>query len=145
MPARIVEIADAVAGAINSATPSLGLPQPAAARWLFERRLEALGTTTVDVVPSTVQREAQSRSATAQRVTVLVIVQKRAGTVGGAINDDDVDAVVALAQAIADHLDRRDVDGARHVATTHDPVAEPTVLAEHGLARSILALTYLSP
>lgn len=139
---RLTDIADAVAGAINTATLPLPIPGGARRRWMAERSLESLAELHVDVVPRSIERQPLSRGASAQDCTVLVVVQRRVATVDGEVDEDAVDQLLSQAEAIAEALDRRPLEGASFVSSAHEPVVDRDTLADHQLFRSVVALTW---
>lgn len=141
------KLAAAIVAQLNSA--SFDLEFEAVMGWAPVYKLKELKTLRVTVCPRQVQRSLEARKLIRQRLQVDVAVQQFV-TVHGedvTVRDEEVDALIALTEAIADHLDTRalgETPGAvfHWVDGQHLPILLPDQLMEQHVLTSVLSLTY---
>ena len=142
MGAPIIDIADAVAAALNApGQPGFSQPFTAARKALPAFDLADLAGLHVTVVPKGVEVTGASRSLSQHDFQIDVGVQKKLGT--------DLEAgtatMLALVDEIAAFLRRRPLagaPGAMWVRSVNEPVYSPEHLAEKRLFTSVLTVTY---
>ncbi len=136
----ISAIADAVAAHINAGTFS----QPLTAVRMFQPAftLEDLKDLRVSVVPRTVQMSPVTRDSLAVEYVVDVGVQKKLPAEGV---DAAIDELLAIVEAIADHLRFQRLEGfpdAAWVGINNEPVVSSEALEQHRVFTSVLSVTY---
>jgi hypothetical protein len=136
----ITAIADAVAAHINAGT----FTQPLTAVRMFQPAftLEDLKDLRVSVVPRTVQMTPATRDSLAVEYVVDVGVQKKLPAEGA---DAAIDELLALVEAIADHLRFQRLEGfpdAAWVGIRNEPVVSSEAIEQHRVFTSVLSVTY---
>ena len=135
----IVEIADAVAAAINDGTYSEAVNAERAYRPSFD--LEELGELQVTVVPRSVNTANLARQQSQVDCTVDVGLQQRVD----AGDDARLDALLDLAEEIGDHLRHKRLAGypqAAWVSIEHEPVVAAEHLDERSTLTTVMSVTY---
>lgn len=142
--ATIIDIADAVAAALNApGEPGFSQTFTAARRALPAFDLADLADLHVTVVPRAVETAAASRSFTQHDYLIDVGVQKRVSA--GSDVEADVAVLSGLVEQIVAFLRGRSlagVPGAAWVRSVNEPVYSPEHLAEKRLFTSVLTVTY---
>lgn len=144
MPAKIIEIADAVAADLNAApkTGAPGFSQAFTAERTYRPTFDLadLKTLKVTVVPKAVTATAVTRTKSQYDCQIDVAVQKKFSEMPA-----DGDALMALVQEIADYLRGRPLAGCSDAAwlgCQNVPVFVPEHVEEFRQITSILTLTY---
>ncbi len=135
----IVEIADAVAAAINDGTYAETVNAERAYRPSFD--LEELGELKVTVVPRSVNTANLARQQSQVDCTVDVGLQQRVD----AGDDARLDALLDLAEEIGDHLSHKRLPGypqAAWVSIEHEPVVAAEHLDERSTLTTVMSMTY---
>jgi len=135
----IVEIADAVAAAINEGTYAEPVNAQRAYRPLFD--LEELGELKVTVVPRSVNTANLARQQSQVDCTVDVGLQQRVD----AGDDARLDALLDLAEEIGDHLRHKRLPGypqAAWVSIEHEPVVAAEHLDERSTLTTVMSVIY---
>ena len=135
----IVEIADAVAVAINDGTYAEPVTAQRAYRPSFD--LEELGELKVTVVPRSVTTANLARQQSQVDCTVDVGLQQRVD----AGDDARLDALLDLAEEIGDHLRHKRLAGypqAAWVSIEHEPVVAAEHLDERSTLTTVMSVTY---
>lgn len=141
MSAVIVQIADAVAAAINGAT----LSQSVAAERLYVpvHELNDLDTVKVSVVPAGLAIEELTRASDLFTYTVDVGIQRKVSPADpSTLANADVDPWVTLTEEIGDLFRGRRVGGFRCTGVANRPVYSPDHLDEKRVFTSVLSLTF---
>ena len=137
----VVDLADAVAAELNSAPDGTFAMAFTAVRQSVPRHsLESLTDLTVTVVPKGVERMPITRALAQHRMTVDVGVQKRTSD-----TEADVEAMVALIDAMADYLNDRTLaqaQNARWIDTEDAVVYAVEHLQTSQVFTGVLTLTY---
>ena len=137
--ATIIDIADAVAAALNApGEPGFSQAFTAARKALPAFELADLAGLHVTVVPKGVEVTGASRSLSQHDFLIDVGVQKKLGS----DLEAETAAMLALVDEIAGFLGRRAVAGAAWVRSLNEPVYSPEHLAEKRLFTSVLTVTY---
>jgi len=131
-----VTVAEAVKDALNGHTFTESFTTTRTQ--LPEFQLKDMGTLHVTVVPRSDAAELLDRRNDIHVVAVDVAIQQRLETV----DNDTLDALLALVQEIADFLNRRAMGDAIWTQTQNDPVYAPDHLRELRQFTSILRITY---
>ena len=136
----ITAIADAVAAHVSAGTFS----QPVSAVRMFQPAftLEDLKDLRVSVVPRTVQMTPVTRDSLAIEYVVDVGVQKKLPADNA---DAEIDEMLALVDAIADHLRLQRLPGfpdAAWIGISNEPVVSTEALEQHRVFTSVLSVTY---
>jgi len=136
----ITAIADAVAAHVSAGPFS----QPVAAVRMFQPAftLEDLKDLRVSVVPRTVQMTPVTRDSLAIEYVVDVGVQKKLPADNA---DAEIDELLALVEAIAEHLRFQRLPGfpdAAWVGISNEPVVSTEALEQHRVFTSVLSVTY---
>ena len=135
----IVEIADAVAAAINNETYAEPVTAQRAYRPSFD--LEELGELKVTVVPRSVNTANLARQQSQVDCTVDVGLQQRVD----AGDDVRLDALLDLAEEIGDQLRHKRLAGcpqAAWVSIEHEPVVAAEHLDERSTLTTVMSVTY---
>ncbi len=135
----IVEIADAVASAINEGTYAEAVNAQRAYRPSFD--LEELGELKVTVVPRSVNTANLARQQSQVDCTVDVGLQQRVD----AGDDARLDALLDLAEEIGDQLRHRRLAGypqAAWLSIEHEPVVAAEHLDERSTLTTVMSVTY---
>ncbi|WP_458789185.1 hypothetical protein [Adonisia turfae] len=135
----IVEIADAVAAAINDGTYAEPVTAQRAYRPSFD--LEELGMLKVTVVPRSVITANLARQQSQVDCTVDVGLQQRVD----AGDDARLDALLDLAEEIGDQLRHKRLTGypqAAWVSIEHEPVVAGEHLDERSTLTTVMSVTY---
>jgi len=133
------ELAEAVKDALNAAEFSIEFTAARVALPLF--KLQDMGTLHVTVVPRAVEVSLGSRRDNSYEMGVDVAVQQRLANV----DNDTVDALIALVQEIVDHMTRLHLgesSEARWRGTTVEPLYSPEHLREMRQFTSVIRLDY---
>jgi hypothetical protein len=136
----IAALADAVAAHVTAG--SFGQPVTAVRMYQPAFTLEDLKDLRVSVVPRTVQMTPVTRDSLAVEYVIDVGVQKKLPGDGA---DVAIDELLALAEAIADHLRFQRLEGfpdAAWVGISHEPVVSSESLEQHRVFTSVLSVTY---
>ncbi|HLO40890.1 MAG TPA: hypothetical protein VK176_07695 [Phycisphaerales bacterium] len=136
----IAALADAVAAHVTAG--SFGQPVTAVRMYQPAFTLEDLNDLRVSVVPRTVQMTPVTRDSLAVEYVIDVGVQKKLPADGA---DAAIDELLALAEAIADHLRFQRLEGfpdAAWVGISHEPVVSSESLEQHRVFTSVLSVTY---
>ena len=136
----IAALADAVAAHINAGTFS----QPVSAVRTYQPAftLEDLADLRVSIVPRTVGIAAASRDSSMFDCVVDVGIQKK---LPAAAAEAEIDALLDLAEEIADHLRLKrlpDAPEAAWAGISHEPVVSSESLEQHRVFTSVLSVTY---
>jgi len=136
----ITVIADAIAAHVSAGT----FLQPVAAVRMFQPAftLEDLKGLRVSVVPRTVQMTPVTRDSLAIEYVVDVGVQKKLPADNA---DAEIDELLALVEAIAEHLRFQRLPGfpdAAWVGISNEPVVSTEALEQHRVFTSVLSVTY---
>jgi len=136
----LVAIADAVTASLNAGSFS----QPLTAERLYQPSFELadLAELKVSVVPKGVTIATASRDGSFFDCAVDVGIQKKIGPDEG---DAEIDALVDLAEEIADHLRMKRLEGfpqAVWISVEHEPVVAAEHLEQQRALTSILTVTY---
>lgn len=142
--AKIIEIADAVAAALNFHTFSREFT--AERTYLATFELPDLKTLKVTVVPRSIlpAPEADTRGATRHDYAISVAVQKKFKEIGEA-ERTEIDALMVLVEEIAKHLERLPLapgSDAKWVGMENAPVFIPEHIDELRQFTSVLTVTY---
>lgn len=136
MPAKIVQVADAVVALLNGGSFSMML---AAKRMYLPRfELAEMASLHVTVVPVSGDVERISRSKKVYSYVIDIAVQKRA------VEQDDLDSLAALTEELADYI----LDNSLTYSNLHcigisvDPIYAPEHLEELGQFTSVISATY---
>lgn len=135
----IVEIADAVAAAINDGTYTEPVTAERAYRPSFD--LEQLGELKVTVVPRSVTTANLARQQSQVDCTVDVGLQQRVD----AGDDARLDALLDLAEQIGDRLRHKRLAGypqAAWVSIEHEPIVAAEHLDERSTLTTVMSVTY---
>lgn len=138
----ITQVADAIAAALNAGTFS----QEFTAQRLYQPSFELadLDTLRVSVVPKSVTVTNASRAHAFLDCAVDIGVQKKLSA--DADNaDSEIEALLVLAEEIADHLRQKRLDAmpeAAWVSLEHEPIFAPEHLDQHRQFTSVLTVTY---
>ena len=135
----IVEIADAVAAAINDGTYAEPVTAQRSYRPSFD--LEELGELKVTVVPRSVTTANLARQQSQVDCTVGVGLQQRVD----AGDDARLDALLDLAEEIGDQLRHKRLTGypqAAWVSIEHEPVVAAEHLDERSTLTTVMSVTY---
>lgn len=144
MASAAVLLAEAVRDELNSAPAGTFSQSFSATReYVVEYRVSTLEEIRVPVVPREVEVELETRNADRHEYRVDVGVLSRADL----NKPEDIDALMDLAQEIADHLRRTAfslIGGVTAVwsGIANDPLFSPRHLREEGVFLSVLTLTY---
>ena len=136
----IAAISDAVAAHVNAGTFS----QPVNAVRTYQPAftLEDLADLRVSVVPRTVGIAAASRDSSMFDCVVDVGIQKKLPAEAA---EAEIDALLDLAEEIADHLRLKrlpDAPEAAWAGISHEPVVSSESLEQHRVFTSVLSVTY---
>jgi len=139
----IVEIADAVAASINTASDGDGFAEPVQAVRAYRPSydLEQLGELKVSVVPRSVTTANLARQQSQVDCTVDVGLQQRVD----AGDDARLDALLDLAEQIGDHLRYKRLPGypqAAWLSIEHEPVVAAEHLDERSTLTTVMSVTY---
>lgn len=137
MPAKIIEIAEAVKDELNAGSFS----QSFTAERLYEPQFELpeMKTLRVSVVPKGVTLAPATRSSDFVDYAIDVAVQKKIA------DDSETDELMTLVQEIVDFFSRRVLSGATGaswVKTENNPVWDPTHMRELRQFTSLITVTY---
>ena len=139
MSAPIIDIADAVAAALNApGEPGFSQSLTAERKALPAFDLADLAGLHVTVVPKGVEITGASRSLSQHDYQIDVGVQKKLGS----DLEAETAAMLALVDEIAAFLRRRSMAGAAWVRSVNEPIYSPEHLAEKRLFTSVLTVTY---
>ena len=139
-----IDIADAVAAAINVAPAGTFSEEVAAVRKILPTaKLETLTELTVTVVPKSMEITGATRAGSQYDIAVDIGIQKKLS--GAEDIDPEVAILASLVDEIADYLRQQPLASAPHaqwVATMNEPIYAPEHLAELRVFTSVLTLTY---
>ncbi len=136
----IAALADAVAAHVSAG--SFGHPVTAVRMYQPAFTLEDLKDLRVSVVPRTVQMTPATRDSLVVEYVIDVGVQKKLPAEGA---DAAIDELLALVEAIADHLRFQRLASfldAAWVGISHEPVVSSEALEQHRVFTSVLSVTY---
>lgn len=136
----LVAIADAVTASLNAGT--FGMPFTAERLYQPSFELADLAALKVSVVPKGVTIATASRDGSYFDCAVDIGIQKKIDPHEG---DAEIDALVDLAEEIADHLRMKRLEGfpeAVWLSIEHEPVVAPEHLEQQRALTSILTVTY---
>ena len=139
MPAKVIDIADAVKEELNGHTFSQPFTAERAYQPTFE--LADMQTLHVTVVPKSVTTAIASRSGDQVDYAVDIGVQKKLGE----NPDTDADEMMALVEEIAGFLNRRGLAGTPGmvwVRTQNEPIFSPEHFEQLRQFTSVLTVTY---
>ena len=136
MANRIIALADAVTSAINAATFTTSFTATRKNR--PEVDLTALSNLVVTVTAGDVQRDSMSRAKERFDATILIALQKQADSKSAE------DAVLTLADEIADWCFGKDYGSFQHIQTRHEPLIQADNLNETGVITSVIALQFIA-
>jgi hypothetical protein len=114
-------------------------PFTASARVLPEYELSVLKNLTVTVVPKSVEIINLTRAASNLEIEIDIAVQKKIT----AETDVDVESLLLLVTEIVDFVNRKDIDEAKFIKVSNDPIYSPEHLNEKRLFTSLITVTYL--
>jgi hypothetical protein len=109
------------------------------AKVLPEYELSALKNFTITVVPKSVEIINLTRAASNLEIDIDIAVQKKIT----AQIDTDVESLLLLVTEIVDFVNRKDIDEAKFIKVSNDPIYSPEHLNEKRLFTSLITVTYL--
>ncbi|HRQ75587.1 MAG TPA: hypothetical protein PK098_06670 [Phycisphaerales bacterium] len=139
----ITQVADAIASALNDGAFS----QEFTAQRLYQPSFELadLETLRVSVVPKSVTVTNASRTHAFLDCAIDIGVQKKLSPGSESETDAEIDALLALAEEIADHLRQKRLEAmpeAAWLSLEHEPIFAPEHLDQHRQFTSVLTVTY---
>ncbi len=144
MPSTTIQIADAVAAALNAA--SLSQPFTAVRHYLPEFDLKEMDTLHVSVVPAELDEETADRTRDRAEYKIHVAIQKRVAKQDPpGLDTAAIDALMQLVEEIDDLLRHKRLAGyeqAHWAKTENKPIYDPKHLKEHGQFTSLLVFTF---
>jgi hypothetical protein len=144
MSATVIQIADAMVTDLNAHTFSK--PVTTVRYYAPVFKLEDMGTLHVTVVPVEFTTEPSDRSRDREEHKIDVAIQQRFDATNGAVPNDVLDALMALAEEFRDFLRDHvltDFANARRVKTEcNKPIFDPAMLTKHGVLTIVLTFTY---
>ena len=145
MPDAIsLQVANAVVAELSSATFSAAITP--AVRLVPYNEMDDFDDVRVTVAPQILQEQAASRSDTMQTLLITIGIEKKVGVPDPATADADAMATVNVAEEIARFIRHRKLSNypkAKYIRHTIDPLLDPDSLASHGIAQSIIQISYL--
>jgi len=145
MPDAIsLQVANAVVAELSSATFSAAITP--AVRLVPYNEMDDFDDVRVTVAPQILQEQAASRSDTMQTLLITIGIEKKVGVPDPTTADADAMATVNVAEEIARFIRHRKLSNyqkAKYIRHTIDPLLDPDSLASHGIAQSIIQISYL--